>query len=255
MSQRAATARSTRAPESAFREGFVEADGFRVRYLEAGAGEVLVSLHTAGGLRITAAHEQLATKRRVVAFEIPGFGAAANERTQTMAELAATMRAAMTALRIEACDLMGHSFGGKLAVWTAAQAPETVRSLTLIAAAAIRPEPGAAAMATALSDLPASQQALVRRLIGPPRDAAMEAAMATLTMPVLALFGTRDELIPTSIAREYRTVLPSCHLMFVYDAGHAIDLDRPQALASIVADFVEKPHGFLVNRADSRLDP
>jgi pimeloyl-ACP methyl ester carboxylesterase len=161
----------------------------------------------------------------------------------------------MAARHIHICDLMGHSFGGKLAVWVAAQAPETVRSLTLVAAAAIRPEAGAAALSTAMADLPAPQLALVRRLIGPPRDVAMEAAMAGLTMPVLALFGTRDELIPTSIAREYRAVLPGCHLMFVYDAGHAIDLDRPQALASAIADFVEKPHGFLVNRADSRLDP
>jgi pimeloyl-ACP methyl ester carboxylesterase len=236
-----------------FRERFVEADGFRIRYLEAGAGEVLVSLHTAGGLRITAAHERLAAHRRVVAFEIPGFGDRANDRSETMQDLAATMRAAMTACGISRCDLMGHSFGGKLAVWIAAQAPEAVRSLTLIAAAAIRPEAGAAAMASALSDLPAPTLALVRRLIGPPRDARMEAALAGLTMPVLALFGTRDALIPPEIAREYRAVLPGCHIMYVYDAGHGIDLDRPEALAAVIGDFLEKPEGFLVNRQDSRL--
>ena len=42
-----------------FREGFVEADGFRIRYMEAGEGPALVHLHGAGGLRLTPAHELL----------------------------------------------------------------------------------------------------------------------------------------------------------------------------------------------------
>ena len=41
------------APGAAFREGFVEADGFRIRYAEAGDGPPLVHLHGAGGLRLS----------------------------------------------------------------------------------------------------------------------------------------------------------------------------------------------------------
>ena len=48
-------------PGGVFREGFVEADGFRIRYCEAGQGTPLVHLHGAGGLRLNAAHELLAT--------------------------------------------------------------------------------------------------------------------------------------------------------------------------------------------------
>ena len=44
-----------------FRElHFVEADGFRIRYMEAGDGPPLVHLHGAGGMRISPAHELLA---------------------------------------------------------------------------------------------------------------------------------------------------------------------------------------------------
>ena len=69
-----------------FREGFVEADGFRIRYMEAGEGPALVHLHRAGGLRLTPAHELLSRGYRVVAFEMPGFGASAeNTRTRDMA--------------------------------------------------------------------------------------------------------------------------------------------------------------------------
>ena len=61
-------------PGAAFREGHVEADGFRIRYCEAGEGAPLIHLHGAGGLRLTPAHDLLAQHYRVIAFEMPGFG-------------------------------------------------------------------------------------------------------------------------------------------------------------------------------------
>src|SRR5207302_397293 len=80
------------APGAAFREGFVEADGFRIRYAEAGEGAPLVHLHGAGGLRLSPAHDLLARQFRVIAFEMPGFGASPeNTSTETMAEYAMTM--------------------------------------------------------------------------------------------------------------------------------------------------------------------
>ena len=39
-----------------FSQGFVEADGFRIRYTEAGQGAPLIHLHGAGGLRLTPGH-------------------------------------------------------------------------------------------------------------------------------------------------------------------------------------------------------
>ena len=53
-----------------FREHHVEADGFRIRYMEAGEGPTLVHLHGAGGLRLTPAHDLLAHQFRVIALEI-----------------------------------------------------------------------------------------------------------------------------------------------------------------------------------------
>jgi len=50
-------------PGGGFSEGFVEADGFRVRYCEAGQGAPLVHLHGAGGLRLNRAHDLLHDKR------------------------------------------------------------------------------------------------------------------------------------------------------------------------------------------------
>ena len=124
-----------------FREGHVEADGFRIRYLEAGKGEPLVVLHGGGGLRHYTSHDMFSNGRRVILLEAPGFGdSPANERSATMADLANTMAKAIKNLGLTKFDLCGTSFGGKLALWLAIQHAESVRALVLVGPAAIRPE-------------------------------------------------------------------------------------------------------------------
>ena len=49
------------------------------------------------------------------------------------------MAAALTAMQIDRFNLLGTSFGGKVALWLAAQQPERVLGLVLEAPAAIRP--------------------------------------------------------------------------------------------------------------------
>jgi pimeloyl-ACP methyl ester carboxylesterase len=80
---------------------------------------------------------------RVIVFEVPGFGQSpTNERSQSMPELALTMAQASTNLGLERFNLMGNSFGGKLALWMAIQQPERIQALILVAPAAIRPAGG-----------------------------------------------------------------------------------------------------------------
>src|SRR6185312_6443362 len=115
------------------------------------------------------------------------------------------------------------SFGGKAALWLAVTHPERVRALVLEAPAAIRPSSTAPVSGTPeqmaarlyahpermppLSavdpEVQAKQQRLVRRLIGPDRDAELEAAMRRLDIPTLVLFGTLDHMIPSEMGRHY----------------------------------------------------
>jgi pimeloyl-ACP methyl ester carboxylesterase len=257
-----------------FEEGSVRADGFDLRYVEAGEGPPLVCFHGAGGLRLSRAHELLAERHRVIAFEAPGFGdSAVNDRSGSLYELAASMNAAIGVLGLDRFSLWGQSFGGKLALWAALQAPDRLDALVLTAPAAIRPGSGAlpppgklAAMLHAhperrldatppTPEVDAKQRALVERLIGPPRDAELEDAMRELPVPTLVLFGTEDGLTPPELGRIYRELLPDCQFVIVYDAAHAIYDDRPEALAAIMGEFVEHRDQFVVRRESGLLYP
>ena len=259
----------TSAPDVGFREGFVEAQGFKIRYLEAGQGEPLVVLHGGGGLRHYASHDLLAQSRRVILFEAPGFGlSAANERSQSMAELALTMAEAVRNLGIERYDLQGTSFGGKLALWLALQVPEAIKALVLVSPAAIRKPPSEGGPPRLVlyahpervtpqvehpPEVIAKQRALTGRIMGPPRDAELESRMLGLNVPVLVIFGTLDDFLPSELARVYRELLPNCNTVFVYDAAHEVDADRPEAFVSLVNDFYNRREAFLVNAQSSAL--
>src|SRR4051794_41841348 len=101
----------------AFEERYVEADGFRIRYLEAGQGEPLVWMHGAGGLRRSRAQDLLAAHYRVILFEVPGFGQSpVNERSTGIPDVARTMARAADALDLGQYNLLGHSLRGRVAI-------------------------------------------------------------------------------------------------------------------------------------------
>ncbi len=203
-----------------FIQRFIDANGFRIRYMEAGQGAALVHLHGAGGLRLNPAHDLLARRFRVIAFEMPSLGESP--------AVASTMGRAIKNLGIDSFDLMGTSFGGTTALWLALQAPERVRALVLEAPAAIR------------------QEAV---------DAELESRLPNLATPTLVLFGTLDAVIAPAMGRVYTDLMPNAHLVFVYDAGHAIATERPDAFAEVVLDFLERHEAFVISRAETVIHP
>ncbi len=261
-------------PESGFEERFVEADGFTIRYLTAGSGEPVVYLHGGGGLHISPVHRLLAERFQVVAFEIPGFGSSPeNTRSQSLDDLAATMAAAVAATGLQECTLYGTSFGAAVALRIALGNPERSRTLIMESPAALRPEgwtPGGlspeelrtalfanpeSAPAPAPPEVIAKQLRLLGRLSGPNQDPELIERMRTLSLPVLVLFGTRDGLIPPSMAPRYKQLLLNGYIVYIYEAAHEMQFDRPEAVAEVVSDFAERQEAFLVNAMSALLNP
>lgn len=117
---------------------FVNVAGQRVHVEQAGEGEPVVLLHGFGG----STHlwrqviPRLAVRHRVVAIDLNGFGWTERPRAReayTIEGQAALVRGVLDALGIERAHLVGHSYGGGLAIWLAARHPERVRSLSLVA--------------------------------------------------------------------------------------------------------------------------
>ena len=96
---------------------------------------------------------------------------------------------------------------------------------------------------------------LVRRLRGPARDASLEDRLRDLTVPALVIFGTLDRVIPPEMGRAYKELLPNAHLVFVYDAGHLVAAERPEAFVEVVADFLERNDAFLISRTKTVIFP
>jgi pimeloyl-ACP methyl ester carboxylesterase len=86
---------------------------------------------------------------------------------------------------------------------------------------------------------------------GPDIDLPLE----ELKAPTLVLFGTRDQVVKPETGRIYARRLPKCFYTLVYDAGHDIGADRPQALLAVVRDFLEHREKFLVPHGSSVINP
>ena len=182
-------------------------------------------------------------------------------------------------LHLDTYNLIGHSMGGKVAMWMALQFPERITCLVLVAPGVIVPEmrgsgarlPGGSPeemLALAMvhpdrrpagygsdSAVAATQRAFVQRINGISREEELIGRVGEVQTPTLALFGTADGLVSPDMGREYRAKMPNCSLAFVYDAAHEIFVDRPEALAGVVSDFLERHEVFVVGRGTGLINP
>jgi pimeloyl-ACP methyl ester carboxylesterase len=121
-------------------------------------------------------------------------------------------------------------------------------------------ESGAAFAALALAlDRPEAVTALI--LIGPrliradgrAADEPLIGRLSGLKVPLLTIFGTKDQAAPPEAGRHYRQRLASCNVVFVYDAGAAMADERPEALAELAIDFLHRGDTFLVRQTSDLL--
>jgi pimeloyl-ACP methyl ester carboxylesterase len=111
-------------------------------YQADGQGPPVVLLHGWGtsGRSLEGVAAGLADRFRVVRLDLPGFGwSQAPPAVWGIAEYATHVRGCLEGLGIGRAALVGHSFGGRLAIRLAATEPARVARLGLVASAGIRP--------------------------------------------------------------------------------------------------------------------
>ena len=133
----------------------------------------------------------------------------------------------------ERCGLVGISDGAGAALRRALHEPERVETLILIAATAIRPAGG---------DVNGE-------------SAALESRLHEVQCPTLVVFGQDDATVAPEATSIYRERIPNCSIAFVYDAGHDVAAERPEALVNLVADYLERRETFIVQNRSEVVNP
>ncbi len=123
----------------------------------------------------------------------------------------------------------------------------------------MKPSPGQKAMWRSYAGLtePATRAAFiatVRAVIDQrgQRVSALERLYLAKSMPTLLLWGEKDRIIPVSHARSAHEEMPGSRLEVIDDAGHFVQLERPQRVAELILDFLATTKPARITAQDMR---
>ena len=224
--------------------------------MSTGQGKPLLLLHGWGSSLDTfaALTEDLQRFFRVTAFDFPGHGGSDMPPTPwAVDDFVGLTLEVMTELAIERPSILGHSFGGRVAIKLAAVHPERVERLVLVDAAGVPPRRtigrlvrrAASRFANAMGRRfgrpgGAVRRAIVRRIAstdylnaGPLRDTFLaivkedlRPALARILAPTLLVWGESDEDTPVADARTMERLIPDARLLVIKNAGHFSYLEQ-----------------------------
>lgn len=232
------------------------------------AGPLVVLLHGIPGSSAdwTAVAERLAADHRVLACDLLGFGA--SPRPAAIGELwADAQAAALEPLVGEPAIVVGHDFGGPVALTLHRRRPDLFARLVLLATNAFGDTPiplpiravtwpvvgGAAervlmsgpalrAITRGRADVGDRAQVHATRTIFAaalrelgPRYAPIEATLPTITAPTTVLWGDRDEFFSLDDGRRLAAAIPGAQLRVLEGAGHYLARERTADVVAAIA--------------------
>ena len=62
--------------------------------------------------------------------------------------------------------------------------------------------------------------------------------LRAVEVPTLVAWGAHDRIVPLSCGRRYAEMLPNARLELIEGCGHAVDLEKPNELAALIAEFI-----------------
>lgn len=261
----------------------ITVDGNQVAYRDEGAGEVLLLVHGLGANSSSwrAVLPKLSTKYRVISPDLPGHGLSEPLREgHSPAAFADWLRDLLDALNIPAVTVVGHSFGGGLAMQFADRHRDYCRRLVLLSSGGLGREvipllrmlslPGAGLVLALLvsghragADIDggkaASETSTVRQSLANPRNrkaildtlrcvvnhrgqkvCALDRLGVLADLPTQIIFGASDAVIPVAHAYAAHHRLPSSRLHVLPGVGHSPQVDSPDVVAELIDGFVSQ---------------
>ncbi len=239
------------------------------RVLVGGQGEPLLYIHGAGGLMWDPFVEALAERYTVYAPEHPGSGQSTGlEELRDIWDLVLYYNDLLDALELPSARVVGHSFGGMVAAELAANNPERVTQLVLIAPIGLWRDdtpipdiagiPGEKLVELVLADpnsplaaflIPpvddpdalfqaAMRMASILHFIWPIPDKGLDRRIHRVQAPTLLVWGKQDGLVPPVYAEEFKSRLRQADIVLIDDAGHIPQLEQPVEVREQVLKFL-----------------
>ena len=248
----------------------LQAGKFKTRVLTAGTGDPLLFIHGAGGLMWDPFFDALAATHKVIAPEHPGFGQSQGlEHVEDIWDLVLYYNELLDVLGVPLAKVVGHSFGGMVAAELAANNPERVSRLVLIAPiglwldaypvpdiSAILPEhlpallfadptgPLAAMMPSPDPTDPDSMLAAVNNITSilqftwPLPDKGLKKRLYRVKAPTLVVWGDKDGLVHPAYAKAFADAISGARVAMFADAGHIPQLEQFDQVSAEVAAFL-----------------
>lgn len=245
----------------------VTIEGINSAYVELGEGPTIVFLHGAyvRASTYSALLERLSERFHVIAPDLPGFGDSQTPPTAwSLAEYSIWLEGLLTTLNIEKAMLVGHSFGGGIALYSAAKSKRVERAI-VIDSLGIPTTYGRLELFTrqyilhtynAFSSMmsvgpylcmtkdffvnlfkrPFTFCRIQQILINIIRSSFPQ--QFSLSVPLLIIWGRQDEILPLANALEIESHAPISTLVEV-DGFHDWLIYEPEKAAKRIIEFVE----------------
>lgn len=236
-----------------------------MRIYESGSGPTVVVLHGWGGrIESMAPVLQCLRDMHVVAIDLPGFGESpVPAEPWGTPEYARFVDRALAHLGVERAHFVGHSFGGKVALYLAATGGGLVEKLVLAGSSGLRTAPSLKArVKRALSKgarvsgrlgAPGRRLrgAIYRRIASDDYKQAGELRpilvkvvnenlydiLPSVAVPTLLVWGSEDDAVPMAHARTFEHRIPDAGLVVFEGAGHFAYLDEAERFCAVLRNF------------------
>jgi 3-oxoadipate enol-lactonase len=249
----------------------------RIHYEESGRGEAILFLHGLGscGQDWLLQTPVFSERFHVIAPDMRGHGQTDKPQDRVrVAHLAGDVIGLLDALSIERAHVVGLSLGGCVAQQIALDAPQRVRSLTLVntfahlepanprhalvlvsrlallgvrglpaqahfVAARLFPKPEQAPLRKLAAErIAANDPATYRRLFLAVGAFDVRPRLGEITCPTLVIAGDRDTTVPLNVKQALAASIPGAYLELVADSGHATPIDQPVVFNQLLMGFL-----------------
>ncbi len=236
-----------------------------LNYRESGRGDPVMLLDWSPW-DTPALAESLSSRYRVISLDPPGHA----RELPNEGEVVTAVEQVAKSAGLTTYTLVGTSLGARVSFHLAQSSPQAVASLVLVSPSFIEvidaeawdsPELAAETMLAHPDEgaplPPAERTGFLWRLTEQwaAADQNPAARLHDVACATLVVLGQEDRLVSREAGGVWKERVPNCNVCYVYDAGHAVGVDRPEALANVVLDFVERRETFIVESRNSLINP